>query len=78
MRSIQTFQVFPDIPEPLSFIETLSRNLWWSWNQNAIELFRRINPGCGKPLEETPLFLRPSFPRSVSRNCPMTTATWPT
>ncbi len=52
MRSIQTFQVFPYIPEPLSFLETLSRNLWWSWNQNAIELFRRINPkrweSCGR------------------------------
>ena len=52
MRSIQTFQVFPYIPEPLSFLETLSRNLWWSWNQNAIELFRRINPklweACGR------------------------------
>ncbi len=52
MRSIQTFQVFPDIPAPLSFLETLSRNLWWSWNQDAIELFRRINPkaweACGR------------------------------
>jgi starch phosphorylase len=44
MRSLQTFQVFPDIPEPLAFLETLSRNLWWSWNQNAVELFRRVNP----------------------------------
>ena len=52
MRSIQTFQVFPDIPQPLTFLETLSRNLWWSWNQDAIELFRRVNPkeweACGR------------------------------
>lgn len=44
MTQFQSFQVFPDIPEPLAFLETLSRNLWWSWNQNAIELFRRIDP----------------------------------
>ncbi len=44
MRLLQTYQVFPDIPEPLMFLETLSRNLWWCWNQNAVELFRRINP----------------------------------
>ena len=44
MNRLQTFQIFPDIPEPLSFLETLSRNLWWSWNLDAIELFRRIDP----------------------------------
>ncbi|MGD9017226.1 MAG: DUF3417 domain-containing protein, partial [Desulfobacterales bacterium] len=44
MTSIQTFQVFPSIPEPLSFMETLSRNIWWCWYRDAEELFRRINP----------------------------------
>ncbi|NNG00119.1 MAG: alpha-glucan family phosphorylase [Desulfobacteraceae bacterium] len=44
MRHIQTFQVFPNIPEKLAFLETLSRNLWWSWNGSALELYRRIDP----------------------------------
>ncbi|MDL2330255.1 DUF3417 domain-containing protein, partial [Desulfosarcina sp. OttesenSCG-928-A07] len=44
MTQFQSFQVFPDIPKPLSFLGTLSHNLWWSWNQSAIELFRRIDP----------------------------------
>ena len=44
MNHLQTFQVLPDIPEPLSFLEVLSRNLWWCWQKDAIELFRRINP----------------------------------
>lgn len=44
MNRLQTFQVFPKIPEPLFFLETLARNLWWSWNLDAIELFRRIDP----------------------------------
>jgi len=44
MNRLQTFQVFPDTPKPLSFLEKLSRNLWWSWNLDAIELFRRIDP----------------------------------
>ena len=44
MSQIQTFQVVPAIPKPLSFLETLVRNLWWSWNLDAIELFRRIDP----------------------------------
>ncbi|MCE5213084.1 MAG: alpha-glucan family phosphorylase [Deltaproteobacteria bacterium] len=44
MSYLQTFQVFPYIPEPLKFLEVLANNLWWCWNLEAIELFRRINP----------------------------------
>lgn len=44
MSQIQTFQVFPTIPEPLAFLEELTRNLWWSWKPEAKELFRRIDP----------------------------------
>jgi len=44
MRNFQTYQVFPNIPEKLTFLETLSRNLWWCWKKDAIELFRRIDP----------------------------------
>jgi len=43
MSRIQYYQVFPVIPEPLAFLEILSRNIWWSWNRDAIELFRRID-----------------------------------
>ena len=44
MSPIQTFQVFPSVPKQLRFLETLSRNLWWCWHLDAIELFRRIDP----------------------------------
>jgi len=44
MFKLQTYQVFPTIPKPLSFLQVLARNLWWCWNLDAIELFRRINP----------------------------------
>ncbi len=44
MMRLQTYQVFPDTPKSLAFLETLSQNLWWSWNLDAIELFRRIDP----------------------------------
>lgn len=48
MSRLQTFQVFPRIPEPLSFLEELSRNMWWSWQYDARELFRRIDPRLWK------------------------------
>ena len=44
MSFLQTFQVFPSIPESISFLQVLARNLWWCWHIDAIELFRRISP----------------------------------
>ncbi len=32
------------LPERLKHLDTLSKNLWWCWNQEAVELFRSINP----------------------------------
>jgi len=52
MKNFQTYQVFPNIPINLEFLEDLSRNMWWCWNKDAIELFRRIDPTlwgeCGR------------------------------
>ena len=55
MKKIQLFNVAPTIPEKLGFLETLSRNLWWCWNADAIELFRRINPPTWKEMGSNPL-----------------------
>ena len=43
MSHIQIYQVYPTLPEPLAFLEDLARNLWWSWDKDAKELFRRID-----------------------------------
>ena len=55
MKHFQTFQVFPNIPISLEFLEELSRNLWWCWNKNAIELFRRIDPGLWGDCQRNPI-----------------------
>ncbi|KJS30650.1 MAG: alpha-glucan phosphorylase [Desulfatitalea sp. BRH_c12] len=44
MKHILAYQVFPRLPGSLSFLGVLSRNLWWSWKPDAIELFRRVDP----------------------------------
>lgn len=31
------------IPERLKHLETISNNLWWCWNQQAVELYKSIN-----------------------------------
>ena len=41
MRPLKTFTVRPALPPELSRLEELANNLWWSWHQDAIELFAR-------------------------------------
>ena len=55
MFNLKLFDVTPRIPDELSFLDTLSRNLWWSWNADAVDLFRRINPHLWKESGYSPL-----------------------
>lgn len=44
MSIIQPYHVYPKIPQQLVSAERMVQNLWWSWNLDAIELIRRIDP----------------------------------
>ncbi len=44
MPTIQTFVVTPNLPEPLKPLLDIARNVWWSWNVEAISLLRRVDP----------------------------------
>ena len=55
MSKLQTYQVYPNIPESLSFLEELSRNLWWCWKPHAVELFRRIDPRLWENSKRNPI-----------------------
>jgi len=43
--------VIPRVPEGLENLRNLAFNLWWSWNYDALELFRELDPelweACG-------------------------------
>ena len=55
---VKLFNVAPNIPDKLRFLEVLSYNMWWSWNHDAIDLFRRINPQLWRQVHgNTRLFL---------------------
>ena len=41
--TIRTFQVFPDVPDALQPLLEIANNLWWVWNPDAVELFRRLD-----------------------------------
>ena len=47
----------PDLPENISFLEELSKNLWWTWNKKAESLFKYINIDLWEEVEHNPVTL---------------------
>ncbi|MDR2027719.1 MAG: alpha-glucan family phosphorylase [Prevotellaceae bacterium] len=45
------------IPERLRPLDELSRNLWWSWNQEAVNLFKSVNETHWKKSEYNPIMM---------------------
>ncbi len=43
MRPSHTFRVIPSLPPRLERLRDLAHNLWWTWNHEAIGLFRRLD-----------------------------------
>lgn len=44
MRPLRTFTVKPNLPDALEPLIEIAHNLWWSWNGNAQDIFRRLDP----------------------------------
>ncbi len=57
MRPIQTFQVRPVLPEPLRPLEEIALNLRWSWDPEAISLFRRLDRDLWEETHHNPALL---------------------
>lgn len=51
-----------ELPERLKHLDVLAGNLWWCWNQNAIDLFRSIDPELWKKSDGNPLLLLDNIP----------------
>ena len=63
MNRIRLFNVAPVVPPELAFLETLARNLWWCWQPEAIELFRRISPQTWRDTGHNPLHFLNAIPQ---------------
>ena len=53
----QKILVNPSVPRSLSGLVKLSKNLWWSWNHDAIALFESANPDLWEVVERNPIKL---------------------
>jgi starch phosphorylase len=51
------FTVFAKIPERLKPLEELAYNLWFSWNMEARDLFRRLDPQLWDETQHNPVLL---------------------
>jgi starch phosphorylase len=64
MKNFQIYQIYPNIPPNLGFLEVLARNMWWCWIKDAIELFRRIDPPLWVESERNPIAFLAKIPQS--------------
>ncbi len=57
MSRIHCFKVIPDLPERLKALLEIAGNMWWVWNFEAIELFRRLDVELWRELDNNPIKL---------------------
>lgn len=55
MARIKKFRVVPSLPEALQPLMSIAKNLWWVWNFEAIELFRRLDVDLWRDLRHNPI-----------------------
>ena len=57
IKYIGNFNVTPSLPKKLTSIEFIARNLYWSWNLDAINLFRRMDKELWQSSNHNPILM---------------------
>ncbi|MFP4056049.1 MAG: alpha-glucan family phosphorylase [Candidatus Brocadiia bacterium] len=55
--TLRTFSVVPALPRDLAPLADLAYNLWWCWNSEAFELFRRLDSEVWERVHHNPVQL---------------------
>ena len=55
MKPARKFVVVPSLPDKLRQLWDLAYNLWWCWNPEAIEMFRRIDRDLWEQIYHNPV-----------------------
>jgi len=53
--NISTYTVKPKLPQDLKPLEEIARNLWLSWNYDAVQLFIRLDYDCWLASQQSPV-----------------------
>jgi starch phosphorylase len=57
MQIVRSFTVLPALPDSLKDLETIARNIFWSWNPEFTELFKRIDSNLWTACGHNPISL---------------------
>jgi len=52
---VKTFTVLPDTPEKLKNLNELAYNMWFSWNPDALKLFKELHPASWEEAVQNPV-----------------------
>lgn len=63
MPSVRNFTILPALPDPLKDLETIAANMFWSWNPEYTELFRRIDKKLWASSGHNPVKMLGSVPQ---------------
>ncbi len=67
-KSSHAFEVIRELPEPLSGLQRLASNYWWTWDHEARDLFRLVDNRLWDECEHNPvLFLNRVSPERAAR-----------
>ena len=56
-RPYRTFTVVPSLPKHLQPLTEIAYNLWWCWNRDAIDLFRRLDRDLWESTHHNPILM---------------------
>lgn len=54
-RMLHKFTVVPSLTDELAALQRVAYNLWWCWEQDATNLFRRLDPDLWKSTRHNPV-----------------------
>ncbi len=64
MPGVRSFTVLPALPDSLKDLEVIAKNMFWSWNPESAELFKRIDGSLWRECGHNPVRLLGSASQS--------------
>ncbi len=65
MKKIQEYSVVPSLPGKLAGLRVIASNLYWSWDPDSIELFRRMDPQLWESTRHNPVMMLQTIDQQV-------------
>ena len=57
IKPLRQFTIVPSLPEPLEPLREIALNLWWSWEHEAINLFRHLDAALWEQAYHNPVYM---------------------